>query len=185
MARDRPLQPGPPQDEPLRTLASQGSSLAFSRRSQALTTFERQMSYGALTGPASRVLAGSLQPPTRRCARGEVLPGEQGSPVGPVLCRSSRSAASGDRRGRLGEATKHIFDFLRSRDAHMACPFCGREDWHGWDERVALEHVAGSATVDRGTEAFPLTCANCGFIRLQSAHVLDDPRAPRPSPPRA
>jgi hypothetical protein len=65
----------------------------------------------------------------------------------------------------------------------MVCPFCGGEDWHGWDERVALEHVAGSATVDRGMEAFPLTCANCGFIRLQSAHVLDDPRAPRPSPP--
>ncbi|HEX6053842.1 MAG TPA: hypothetical protein VFZ21_31445 [Gemmatimonadaceae bacterium] len=74
---------------------------------------------------------------------------------------------------------------MRSRNARMACPFCGGEDWHGWDERVGLEHVTGSATVDRGTEAFPLTCANCGFIRLQSAHVLDDPRAPRPSPPRA
>jgi hypothetical protein len=48
----------------------------------------------------------------------------------------------------------------------MACPFCGGEDWHGWDERVALEHVAGRAAVDRGMEAFPLTCANCGFIRL-------------------
>jgi transcription elongation factor Elf1 len=74
--------------------------------------------------------------------------------------------------------TKLIFDFLRSRDARMACPFCGHEDWHGWDERIELEHVVGSATVDRGTTAFPLTCANCGFIRLQSAHVLDDPRSP-------
>jgi MFS family permease len=36
----------------------------------------------------------------------------------------------------------------------MVCPFCGGEDWHGWEERVALEHVAGSTTVDRGTEAF-------------------------------
>lgn len=72
---------------------------------------------------------------------------------------------------------KRIFDFLKSRGARMSCPFCGQEQWHGWDERVALEHVTGSKTVDRGTEAFPLTCANCGFIRFQSAHVLDDPRA--------
>jgi transcription elongation factor Elf1 len=62
---------------------------------------------------------------------------------------------------------KHIFDFLKSRDARMSCPFCGHEEWDGWDERVALVHLSGSATV---------TCANCGFIRLQSAHVLDDPR---------
>ena len=79
---------------------------------------------------------------------------------------------------------KRIFDFLRSRDARMACPFCGQEDWHGWDERVALKHVIGSATVDRRTEAFPLTCENCGFIRLQSAHVLDDPRDPGSGSPR-
>jgi cold shock protein len=59
----------------------------------------------------------------------------------------------------------------------MSCPFCGGEQWHSWDERVALEHVGGRDTVDRNTEAFPLTCVNCGFIRLQSAHVLDDPRA--------
>lgn len=58
----------------------------------------------------------------------------------------------------------------------MACPFCGREDWYGWDERVSLEHVAGPATVDREAEAVPLTCVNCGFIRLQSARVLNDPR---------
>jgi hypothetical protein len=45
------------------------------------------------------------------------------------------------------------------------------------DERVALEQVTGTRSVDRWTEAFPLTCANCGFIRLRSAHVLDDPRA--------
>ena len=77
---------------------------------------------------------------------------------------------------------KHIFDFLSSRGARMACPFCGQEQWHGWDERVALEHVIGSDTVDRQTEAFPLTCANCGFIRLQSAHVLDDPRSPPRNP---
>lgn len=81
--------------------------------------------------------------------------------------------------------TKVIFDFLRSRDARMACPFCGHEEWFGWDERVALGHVIGSATVDRGTEALPLTCANCGFIRLQSAHVLEDPRDSSPGPPRA
>jgi transcription elongation factor Elf1 len=82
-------------------------------------------------------------------------------------------------------ATKRIFDFLRSRDARLACPFCGGEDWYGWDERVGLEHVTDSGTVDRGMQAIPLTCANCGFIRLQSAHVLDDPRAPKQSPPRA
>ena len=87
--------------------------------------------------------------------------------------------------GHGGEVTKRIFDFLRSRDARMACPFCGREEWDGWDERIALEHVTGVATVDRGTEALPLTCANCGFIRLQSAHVLADPRAPGHNPPRA
>ena len=75
-----------------------------------------------------------------------------------------------------------IFAFLRSRDARIACPFCGHKDWYGWDERISLEHVVGSDTVDRGAEAFPLTCANCGFIRLQSAHVLDDPRSPTRKP---
>jgi hypothetical protein len=74
-----------------------------------------------------------------------------------------------------------IFDFLRSREARMSCPFCGHEDWHGWDERVTLDHTIGSGTLDRRTEAFPLTCANCGFIRLQSAHVLDDPRDRSPN----
>jgi hypothetical protein len=73
---------------------------------------------------------------------------------------------------------KGIFDFLRSRDARRACPFCRQEQWHGWDDRIALEPVVASGSVDRGTEAFPLTCANCGFIRLQSAPVLDDPRSP-------
>lgn len=74
-------------------------------------------------------------------------------------------------------AAKHpIFDFLLSRGARMACPFCGQEVWNGWDERIALDHAIGSETIDRRGEAFPLTCANCGFIRFQSAHVLDDPR---------
>jgi hypothetical protein len=80
---------------------------------------------------------------------------------------------------------KGIFDFLKSRGARTACPFCGAEKWHGWDERIALEHVVASDAIDRNAEAFPLTCANCGFIRLQSAHVLDDPRAEgrnRPEP---
>ena len=72
-----------------------------------------------------------------------------------------------------------LFDFLRSRDARIACPFCGREEWNGWDELVAVDHVAGAELDQRATEAFPLTCVNCGFIRLQSAHVLDDPRATR------
>jgi len=71
-----------------------------------------------------------------------------------------------------------IFDFLLSRGARMSCPFCGQEDWHGWDERITLDHVIGSAAINRGGEAFPLTCANCGFVRLQSTRVLDDPRGP-------
>jgi hypothetical protein len=70
-----------------------------------------------------------------------------------------------------------IFAFLRSRGARLQCPFCGSTDWEGWDERIALGHVRGSFAVDRGAQAFPLTCRNCGFIRLQAAHVLDDPRA--------
>lgn len=59
----------------------------------------------------------------------------------------------------------------------MECPFCGGKEWEGWDERVSLGHVGGSFAVDRTAQAFPLTCRNCGFIRLQAAHVLDDPRA--------
>lgn len=94
----------------------------------------------------------------------------------PAQAGSSRDAARTVARVTEEEATKRIFDFLRSRDARIACPFCGREDWHGWDERVSLPHVARGAAVDRGTEALPLTCRNCGFIRLQSSHVLDDPR---------
>jgi hypothetical protein len=74
---------------------------------------------------------------------------------------------------------KGIFDFLRARNATMRCPFCGHEEWQGWDERIALERAPNRKSVDRDTEAFPLTCVNCGFIRLQSAHVLDDPRAIR------
>jgi hypothetical protein len=81
-----------------------------------------------------------------------------------------------------------IFAFLRSRGARLQCPFCGQEEWEGWDERVALGHVQGSRALDRGAQAFPLTCRNCGFIRLQAAHVLDDPRAsgrnqPQEDPP--
>ncbi len=79
-------------------------------------------------------------------------------------------------RGRAMTAKPPIFDFLRSRGARMSCPFCGQEDWHGWDERITLDHAIGSDTLDRRTQAFPLTCANCGFVRLQSSHVLDDPR---------
>lgn len=79
---------------------------------------------------------------------------------------------------------KSIFDFLRSRGARMACPFCGGERWHGWDERVTLDHAIGSNAIDRRVEAFPLTCTNCGFMRLQSAHVLDDPRADAGHPER-
>ena len=71
---------------------------------------------------------------------------------------------------------KPIFDFLRSRGARTSCPFCGHEQWQGWDERVLLEHAVGSEAVDRRTEAIPLTCANCGFIRFQSA-----PRPRRPA----
>jgi hypothetical protein len=78
--------------------------------------------------------------------------------------------------------SKRIFDFLESRGARMSCPFCGCEDWHGWDERLALDHVVAGEAIDRTTQAFPLTCANCGFIRLQSAHVLDDPRKPTTNP---
>jgi hypothetical protein len=71
---------------------------------------------------------------------------------------------------------KHLFDFLNSRGARKNCPFCGHERWNGWDERVKLPHAAGPETMNRDTQAIPLTCANCGFVRLQSAHVLDDPR---------
>lgn len=70
-----------------------------------------------------------------------------------------------------------IFAFLRSRGARLECPFCNSKDWEGWDERVALGHVSGSFAIDRRAQAFPLTCRNCGFMRLQAAHVLDDPRA--------
>jgi predicted RNA-binding Zn-ribbon protein involved in translation (DUF1610 family) len=76
----------------------------------------------------------------------------------------------------MSDRRKHLFDFLGSRGARKNCPLCGHEDWDGWDERVALPPVAGPTTIDRGTEVIPLTCANCGFVRLQSAHVLDDPR---------
>ena len=74
-------------------------------------------------------------------------------------------------------AKRAIFAFLRSRGARLECPFCGGKEWEGWDERVTLGHVSGSLAIDRGAQAFPLTCRNCGFIRLQAAHVLDDPRA--------
>ena len=70
-----------------------------------------------------------------------------------------------------------IFAFLRSRGARIECPFCGKKEWEGWDERVALDHASGSFAVNRRAQAFPLTCRNCGFVRLQAAHVLDDPRS--------
>ncbi len=90
--------------------------------------------------------------------------------------------------GREVSPKRPIFALLRSRGARLQCPFCGGDDWEGWDERVELGHVPGSPAVDRGAQAFPLTCRNCGFIRLQAAHVLDDPRAssrndPQQEPP--
>jgi hypothetical protein len=54
--------------------------------------------------------------------------------------------------------------------------------WHGWDERLTLTSASREDTIDRRTEVFPLTCANCGFVRLQSAHVLDDPRSSTRNP---
>ena len=116
----------------------------------------------------------ACNPPTRHCARGEALPANGARLWGQCSAGFPPVPPLAAPRGR---APKRIFDFRGSREARTACPFCGQEEWQGWDQRVALEHVAGNATVDRGTEAFPLTCANCGFIRLQSAHVLDDPRA--------
>ena len=80
-------------------------------------------------------------------------------------------------RAREVSPKRPIFAFLRSRGARLQCPFCGSTDWEGWDQRVRLGHVPGSFAVDREAQAFPLTCRNCGFIRLQAAHVLDDPRA--------
>jgi hypothetical protein len=74
-------------------------------------------------------------------------------------------------------AKRPIFAFLNSRGARLECPFCAGKDWEGWDELVALGHVPDSVAIDRRSQAFPLTCRNCGFIRLQAAHVLDDPRA--------
>jgi hypothetical protein len=101
--------------------------------------------------------------------------------LGPTAAcmRASPSSGAGRRCAtvavRMAEKPP-IFDFLKSRGARVPCPFCGHEDWQGWDERITLDHAVGSGTIDRRGEAFPLTCANCGFIRLQSAHVLDDPR---------
>jgi hypothetical protein len=71
---------------------------------------------------------------------------------------------------------KRIFDFLRSRGARCACPLCGHEHWTGWDERILLVDAAVRGNVSADRQAIPLTCANCGFVRLQSAHVLGDPR---------
>jgi hypothetical protein len=62
------------------------------------------------------------------------------------------------------DTPKPIFDFLASRNARLSCPFCGHELWHGWDERLTLTSASRHDTVDRQTEVFPLTCANCGFV---------------------
>jgi hypothetical protein len=78
--------------------------------------------------------------------------------------------------GDAAPSRRRIFDFLKSRSAHIRCPLCGREDWNGWDERVLLERSTTAHDTPEPYEAIPLVCANCGFIRLQSAHVLDDPR---------
>ena len=151
--------------------------------------------------PADRPRRGAPSSVTNTAAR----PRTRRAPLEPpTTAAKSRQPAQTDERAhrpagkvraRDGEATtspwaglirvKRIFDFLKSREARMSCPFCGHEQWQGWDERVALEHVIGSKSVDRKTEAFPLTCANCGFIRFQSAHVLDDPRASTRNAPEA
>jgi predicted RNA-binding Zn-ribbon protein involved in translation (DUF1610 family) len=71
---------------------------------------------------------------------------------------------------------KRLFDFLNSRGARKACPLCGQETGTAGGTNASLAHVAGTETIERETEVIPLTCANCGFVRLQSAHVLDPPR---------
>ena len=76
--------------------------------------------------------------------------------------------------------TKPIFDFLRSRGARIACPFCGHEDWHGWDERITLEHAdreRGRRPARRGIPA------HLRKLRLHQAPV--DARARRSASPHA
>lgn len=80
-------------------------------------------------------------------------------------------------------AKQRIFDFLKSRNASMPCPLCGHAHWHGWDERVWLPRGGEQESLRSALEAIPLTCANCGFIRMQSAHVLQDPRGDVPEEP--
>lgn len=71
---------------------------------------------------------------------------------------------------------RQIFDFLASRDARRGCPLCGKEAWNGWDDRAHLPTLDDEGRPVAAIEVIPLVCAHCGFVRLQSAHVLDDPR---------
>ena len=72
-------------------------------------------------------------------------------------------------------ARRALFDFLASRGARKPCPLCGDKQWDGWDQRLTLPRTLGG-TDHAPLEVIPLLCRNCGFVRLQSAHVLSDPR---------
>jgi hypothetical protein len=70
---------------------------------------------------------------------------------------------------------RDLFDFLASRGARGPCPLCGHELWDGWDQRIDLPRTLDGKD-HAPIEVIPLLCRNCGFVRLQSAHVLSDPR---------
>ena len=75
-------------------------------------------------------------------------------------------------------AKSPIFDFMRSRGARMSCPFCGHEEWQGWDERVTLDHALGERDRRPARRRVP---AHLRKLRLHQAPVR--PRARRPTRP--
>ena len=69
-----------------------------------------------------------------------------------------------------------IFFVVATR--RIACPFCGHEDWQGWDERIALDHVTGNDGRPPRVQAIRRRAQTAGSSGLQSARALDDPRSP-------
>ena len=93
--------------------------------------------------------------------------------------RSKRRRADGATVAMRMPAKSPIFNYLRSRGARMACPFCGHEDWHGWTNgsRSTMRSGAGLSTGEVRRSRSPAgTAASSG----SSPPTCSTTRATRP-----
>jgi predicted RNA-binding Zn-ribbon protein involved in translation (DUF1610 family) len=81
--------------------------------------------------------------------------------------------------------SSNAWEVIYERGASIACPFCGWEEWKPLGALQNLSIVLAATTRDGtmvrgpgetgGLGAYAYACANCGFVRLHSKLVVDNP----------